>query len=155
VRNFAVCGGNQRRGFTTGELLISVALLAVVITLTIGLFVMLMNASTKGLDQTVAIDICQNKLDQAAQSSANKWVIYNSEAHSVTDPRSPTTFHYILNYDELTEHKTKAMGDMYRLDMEVYWWPEDPNQHKVSTRVEMGRLSVRLSRVVYVQNMKP
>lgn len=116
-----------------------------------------MNASSKGLDQTVALDIAQNKLDFAAQSTPSKWTFWSSEEHSVTDPRTPTPFYYVLTPVELsnaTSDYTNRMGDVYRLDMEVYWWPEDPTKQKVSTRAEYGRLSVKLSRVVYIENMK-
>ena len=147
-------GVRRNRGLTLAELVIAIGLLASIIVIVIGLFVKLMNASTKGLDQTVALDIAQNKLDQAAQSSPSKWLIYNSEAHSVTDPRTPTTFHYTLTPRELTSNSAadNKMGDMYHLDLEVYWWPEKDKE--VSTRRDMGRLSVKLSRVVYIENMK-
>ena len=135
--------------------MIAIALLSVIIVIVIWLFLKLMTASTKGLDQTVALDIAQNKLDQASQSSASKWLVYNSEAHSVSDPRTPTVFYYTMVASELTDAsvaKSNMMGDMYKLDLEVYWWPE--GEHKVSVRQEMGRLSVRLSRIVYIENMK-
>ena len=143
-----------RTGLTLAELMIAIALLLVVTVIVIGLFLKLMTASTKGLDQTVALDIAQNKLDQAAQSSASKWLIYNSEAHSVSDSRTPTIFHYVMTADELTATVpgSNTMGDMYKLDLEVYWWPEEDK--RVSTRHEMGRLSVKLSRIVYIENMK-
>ncbi|CAN0446559.1 unnamed protein product, partial [Phaeothamnion confervicola] len=86
--------GRRKGGFTTAELLVAFALLAVIITVVIGLFVKLMNASSKGLDQTVALDIAQNKLDFAAQSTPSKWTFWASEEHSVTDPRTPTPFYY-------------------------------------------------------------
>ena len=144
----------RQLGVTLGESMVAIAILAVLIVVVIGLFVKLMSASTKGLDQTVALDIAQNKLDQASQSSAGKWQTGNSEAHSVSDPRTPTVFYWQMGMDELTEADptVNLMGDVYKLDLEVYWWPEKGGN--VSHRLEYGRQSVRLSRIVYIENMK-
>jgi type II secretory pathway pseudopilin PulG len=170
----------RARGFSMGELLIAVALLGLVIVTVIGLFVTLMNGSTKGLDQTVALDIAQNELDFCAGSAPAKWLALNngtlglSETHTVTDPRSPIPFYWVLTPTELSEPsgvtgaaaydfaahpKTNAMGDMYRLDMDVYWWPDAAktsviNVTSIASRGGMGRLSVHLSRIVYIENMK-
>lgn len=160
---------NRLRGLTFAEVMIALAILGVVVVTVIGLFVKLMDASTKGLDQTVAIDIAQNRLDLVASSPANKWGGYvTSTDMTVIDPRSTTTFYYSMKATELSSAggspppvdppaSDNMMGDLYRVDIEVYWWPQDTNHASGSGRVhkEMGRLSVQLSRLVYVENMKP
>ena len=145
-------------GLTFAELMISLALLAVVIVVVIGLFVKLLNASTKGLDQTVALDIAQNRLDVVASSPASKWAGFAStQGMAIVDSRSMTTFHYKLIYEELSSPGGQAdskMGDLYRVDVEVFWWPDDQNNPQAAKRTEMGQLKVNLSRIVYIENMK-
>ena len=162
----------HRRGrpaFSFGELLIAIMLLALIIVVVVGLFVKLMNASTKGLDQTVALDIAQNKLDFAAASTPAKWTFFSSEPHSITDPRTPTPFYYVLTAKDMSSYvgppghllpPSDLMGDLYKLDIDVYWWPANLNVTNVTVtqgtvRQEIGRLSVHLSRAVYIANMKP
>lgn len=138
--------------------MISFALLAVVIVVVIGLFVKLLNASTKGLDQTVALDIAQNRLDVVASSPASKWEGYSKSTDMVVvDSRTATTFHYKLTYQELSSPGGQAdnkMGDLYLVNVEVFWWPDDQKNPQASKRTEMGQLKVNLSRIVYVENMK-
>jgi Tfp pilus assembly protein PilV len=145
-------------GLTFAELMISFALLAVVIVVVIGLFVKLLNASTKGLDQTVALDIAQNRLDVVAASPASKWAGFAKTVDmAIVDSRSNTTFYYNLTWDELSKDGIKIdnkMGDLYRVDVEVFWWPDDANNPKASQRIEAGKLRVNLSRIVYIENMK-
>lgn len=147
-------------GLTFAELMISFALLAVVIVVVIGLFVKLLNASTKGLDQTVALDIAQNRLDVVAASPASKWLGFAKTVDmAIVDSRSNTTFYYNLTWNELSENGVNIdnkMGDLYRVDVEVFWWPENtnPSNAKAAERVEMGKLRVNLSRIVYIENMK-
>lgn len=176
-------------GLSFGEILIAIALIGLIIVVVMGLFVKLMNASTKGLDQTVALDIAQNKLDYTGSSTPRIWMKWHSqfisahvtqfwssnttsaatitgEAHSISDPRTPTLFYYTLTATELTDKGvgpdpfksdyTNQMGDIYKLDMDVYWWPETAtSKNSNATRSEFGRLSVHLDRIVFIENMKP
>ena len=179
--------GRRHRAFSMAELLIAVVILGVVIVTVMGLFLMLMNGSTKGLDQTVALDIAQNELDFCAGSTPAKWLALNggvmgeAETHPVTDSSTNTTFYWVLTPTELSvtptplnvssppvasdpfnialNPNTNAMGDVYRLDMDVYWWPAAQNATTINvTSIAsvsgFGRLSVHLSRLVYIENMK-
>jgi hypothetical protein len=172
------------------ELLVAVALMAVVIVSVMGLFLMLMNGSTKGLAQTVALDLAQNQLDYCAGSTPVKWYALDNnsgilggvaQVQYLTDSTSTTTFYWVLTPTELSvtpnplnhsspplpsdpfnpvlNPNTNQMGDVYKLDMDVYWWPDARNSFvysldSIASRATMGRMSVHLSRVVYIENMK-
>lgn len=137
--------------FTVAELVVAIGLLAVIAVVVIGLFVRITASSSKSADQTVALEIANRVLDQYANSSPADWETASSKQDLQTrDPASKTTFHYHLESRPLT-HSTSNMGDMYRLDVNVYWWT---NREAEDTRRDYGRLRVRLSRCVFVEQIK-
>ena len=47
------------------------------------------------------------------------------------------------------------MGDLYRLDVDVYWWPNDPTKlTKTPNRRDYGKLEVHLARCVFVERFR-
>lgn len=137
--------------FTVSELVVAIGLLAIIAVVVIGLFVRITASSSKSVDQTVALEIANRVLDQYANSSPSEWDSASSQQDLQTrDPASKTTFHYHLESRPLT-NGTSKMGDMYRLDVNVYWWT---NKESEDQRRDYGRLRVRLSRCVFVEQIK-
>jgi hypothetical protein len=125
----------------------AIGILALVLTVLIGFFLRLNVSSSKSSDQTVAFELASRLLEEAAESGPEDWqTAPGTEQLQSQDFAGNTTFHHRLTSTLLDSGDT-AMGEMYRLDVEVWWAPK-------SERVGTGKLRVRLSRAVFVENHK-
>jgi hypothetical protein len=123
-------------------------LLAVIAIVLIGLFVRLTASSSKSSDQVVAAEIASRLLEQYAHASPENWMTASAQQGLQTrDPGSSTVFYYQLKPRLITDPSSSQMGDLYRLDVDVYWWQ---NQSQPNRR-DYGRLNVHLARVVFVE----
>lgn len=121
--------------------------LVFVCTLLLGLF----RSSTKGEDQTVALELADKMLTQMALTDPALWpgIVSDPNILYTHDPSVQTEFRAEYRADPLPEPAdTLGMGDLYDVTVRVYWW-SDSGPDK--TRSGYGRQTVSLSRVIYVE----
>ncbi len=161
-----------RIGLSVGEIVVAIGLLGVVIVFVLAVFTKLMASSSKSSSQTVGLLLAQRRMDQAMRAGPPGWG---------TDPPLSTTEdlplyeenqsqgvhvyqHDDMNQIEYWQHfkaeriQRKAMGDLWRLTVDVVWWPSDvaaPIKSTDNVRQGQGRLSLTLSRAYYHQYVKP
>lgn len=142
----------MRRGFTIGELIVALGLLAVIATVVVGLFLRLTVSSTKSEDQTVALEIANRLLDEYAEADPSTWNVSANQDLETHDPSSKTTFYYRLRNRKISDD-SNPMGYLFRLDVDVSWWPADPaNPHASTMHRRYGKTTLHLSRVVFVED---
>lgn len=138
--------------FTMAELVLSMGLLALIATVVIGLFVRFTVSSTKSTDQTAALELANQVLDEFADASPSYWNQTGTKEFQTHDDVTRTTFSYRLDY-RLLSPPTAQMGDLYRLDVQVSWWPDSSGTLQ-NQRRDYGKLHLNLSRTVFVENLK-
>ena len=146
---------SRRSGLTVAELVVSIGFLAIIAVVVIGLFVRLTASSSKSADQSVALEIASRLLDEYARASPEDWKGVAAQQDLQTrDPGSKTTYYYRLRHKQIDDGKS-MMGDLYRLDVDVFWWPDDPTKlDKTPSRRDYGKLKVSLGRVVFVERFR-
>ena len=128
----------------------AMALLMVIVTFLAGLFTHLFIASNKSLDSSIALELADSVLNQANDSDPATWpALAASQALYNRDPRSTTEFHTVLSFPP-TPVLTHDMGQMYEVNVEVYWMGDNPGE----SRRDYGRQAVKLSKIIYVSNMQ-
>ncbi|MBX3170204.1 MAG: hypothetical protein KF760_22555 [Candidatus Eremiobacteraeota bacterium] len=128
----------------------AMALLLLVLTFLAGLFLHLFVASNKSLDSSIALEIADSVLNQAADSDPASWAaIAETQAIYNHDPRTPTEFRTELSFPG-TPTLEHDMGQIYEVSVEVYWMSDQPSR----TRQQYGRQSVKLTKAIYVSNMR-
>lgn len=134
--------------------MLGIGLLALIVVFVIGLFARLNIAATKSVDKSVAMELAQRVLDSAAAVAPAQWDTFRGtqDLASRTTPVT-TTYFYELDSRVLTA-PNEPMGDLYRLDVEVSWWPADSSNAQKSRRRDYGKLHLRLSRVIWVEAMR-
>lgn len=129
----------------------AMALLLIVLVFVSGLFLHLFVSSTKSLDSSVALDIADSILTQANDSDPSTWpALAQAQQLYNHDPRTTTQFDSQLSYRDTS--LDSIMGKAYEITVEVYWMGSNPSQNP--NRRSYGRQSVRLSKIVYVSDMK-
>lgn len=141
----------NRVGLSLAEIVLAIGLLAILITVMIGLFLRLNLGATKTLDRTMALELANRILEEHAGNSPQTWNIEARFRSGEGVGRAPLDFEYKLDATLLSE-PNNPMGDLYRLDADVSWWPE---VDKAGPRRDYGMLHLRLSRVVFVQSLRP
>lgn len=139
-------------------MVVALALLAVITVATTVFFLRLIMSSTKGADQTVALELADSVLNQSADLPPGDWAALHDEHSAVLQSHgeeAPTVYTYRLDVNEVEGARAWAtpappddhvMGGLYRLDVEVTWWDTG---HK-----QLGRLRAHASRVVFVERLK-
>ena len=152
------------------EMVLAVGLLALMVVFVAGLFTRLLAASSKSSTQTVGLLFAQRRLDAAQRNGPPNWgaaspiseVAGNyregssdSQGVYLTDEAAQTTFFYRF---EANRVESKPMGDLYRLSVDVVWWPSTgataKNAQPGETGHGTGKQSVSLARVFYQHNVK-
>jgi prepilin-type N-terminal cleavage/methylation domain-containing protein len=141
-----------RRGFTIAELVLAIGLLGIIAVVVIGLFVRFTISSTKSSDHTVASELATKLLDDYVDSDPAFWDVHANQELRSHDTETSTTFTYQLDY-KLLSGSDAEMGDLYRLDVFVSWWP-DGGEGKRNQRRDYGQLHLNLSRIVFVERLK-
>ncbi len=136
-----------------GEVVLAMALLLIFIVFLAGLFLRLFQSSSKGLDSSIALGIAESALSQVNDAAPSTWpTLMGSQGVTNRDPRTTAEFvtEYAYSQPSLPPDAID-MGDVYEVTVAVYWM----DQSRVAgNRRDYGRQSVRLSRLVYVSNMK-
>lgn len=140
-------------GLTLLEVMIAMLLLATLFLSLTGLFTHLFASSTKGVDQTVAVQIAEGILENAASTSPDSWTHLDTQEKAILDPSSKTQFHTKFTWTPQLG-APNSMGDGYLLEAEVWWWSNDPNNSSSAHRDGYGKNSVLLRRFLYLQNVK-
>ncbi len=143
---------SRSRAFTIAELVLSIGLLAVIAVVVIGLFLRFTVSSTKSSDQTVALELANQLLDQYVDADPDFWDLKADQEFRTHDTETATEFSYRLDFRQLSNSDAQ-MGDLYRLDVYVSWWPDGGDRDK-NQRRDYGQLHLNLSRVVFVENLK-
>ena len=128
----------------------AMGLLLVIVVFVAGLFLHLFVASSKSLDSSIALELADSVLTQAADSDPATWpALAATQSIYNRDPRTTTEFNTVLTFPPAPslEHD---MGKMYEVSVEVYWMGNNP----ASSRQSYGRQAVKLSKVIYVSDMK-
>ena len=132
-----------KRGLTIAEVLVAIALLGTIVVSTALVFTSLLSSSTKSTDSSAALYYAQTQLDEAAKAGPPDWGgLTGSQEIYTHDPVAPTTFSHQLTATLIYSPPATriSMGDLYQLDLVVYWWSSSPG----ATRRGMGQLSTRL-----------
>ncbi|MFN8608772.1 MAG: type II secretion system protein [Vulcanimicrobiota bacterium] len=141
------------RGYTLSEVILAMALLLIFIVFLVGLFVRLFQSSSKGLDSSIALGIAESVLSQVNDANPSTWpTLMGAQGVINRDPRTTAEFvtEYAFSQPSLPAADVE-MGDVYEVTVAVYWMDQSRTN---GTRRDYGRQSVRLSRLVYVSNMK-
>lgn len=146
--------GNQG-GLTLAEVVLALGLLATISLSLVALFSKLIASSTKTGDLSAGRILAEKVLDRAVRNGpSSNWGLGGSlgGTRDITtrDEASHTTFIYSVT-PSLLKEQVWAPGAwrttrLYHVEVEVYWWVDDPTQ----SRVDLGRLSTNLSQVVEV-----
>lgn len=137
-------------GLSIAEIVLALGLLGVLITALLGLFTQLLASSTKNVDQSTAIQIAEDALDDCARRDPALWsldtqkVIYSHSTESNAPMRCKVTAQLVNGSDN-------PMGDLYRVEASVTWW----GQSQGKSREGFGQQEVHLNRMLYVESMKP
>jgi prepilin-type N-terminal cleavage/methylation domain-containing protein len=143
-----------RRGFTISELVVAIGLLAIIAVVVIGLFVRITVSSSKSVDQSAALELAHRVLDEYADADPSTWDAVESDQDLQThDPALKTTFYYRLSNRRISTAEDE-MGNLYRLDVDVSWWPANAANPQPGQRRDYGKLSLQLSRTVFVEQFK-
>lgn len=136
-----------------GEVVLAMALLLIFIVFLAGLFLRLFQSSTKGLDSSIALGIAESALSQVNDAAPSTWpTLMGSLGVINRDPRTTAEFVTEYTYSQPTlPPDAIEMGDVYEVTVAVYWMDQS---RTAGNRRDYGRQSVRLSRLVYVSNMK-
>jgi len=140
----------RQLGLSLAEVIVSIALLGVIVVSTVLLFLSLQRSSNKTTDSSAALTYAQAVLDQAVAEGPPDWGGPGGSRDLYThDAVTRTTFTHELAAQLVYSPSSTAlpMGDLYRLDVTVYWWSDAPDQ----TRQGMGKLSTKLGRLVFVE----
>ena len=135
-----------RRALSLLEVILSTLLLTVCLVFVITILISLLRSSTKGEDQTVALELADKLLTQVAAADPVEWDVIVNESHKLYthDPQIPTEF--LAEYTS-TPVKQLTMGELYDITLSVYWWAP-----RTQTRIGYGRQAVTLQRTVYVES---
>lgn len=134
------------------ELVLAIGLLAIIAVVVIGLFVRFTVSSTKSSDQTAALELAHKLLDEYADADPSFWDVSADQELTTHDTQTSTEFVYRLDYEQLSPNDAQ-MGDLYRLDVFVAWWP-DGGARERNQRRDYGQLHLNLSRLIFVENLK-
>jgi Tfp pilus assembly protein PilV len=162
----------DRIGLSVGEVVVAIGLLGVVVVFVLAVFTKLMASSTKSSSQTIGLLLAQRRMDQAMRSGPPGWggnppVSTTEDLPLYEENQSQST--HVYQHDEMNgieywQHfkaeriQRKTMGDLWRLTVDVVWWPSDvaaPIKSTDNVRQGQGRLSLTLSRAYYHQFVKP
>ena len=154
-----------------GEMVIAVGLLGVIVVFIAALFTRLLAASAKSSNQTVGMIFAQRRLDAAQRTGPPYWggtdkmtadgngdfkeTTSDSEGVYFQDDQAQTSFYYRFEAHLI---KADAMGDLYKLSVDVVWWPSTKGVADKAKTTDVGhgtgKKSLSLSRVFYHPNIK-
>lgn len=145
-------GGQRRTGLSLLEILLATAILTVCLVFVITLLLGLFRSSTKGEDQTIALEIADRLLSQISNADPSKWDQIAADPNVVYthDTRTQTVFSTDLQYTQLLaapadSPTTPQMGDIYDVSVDVSWWDQSQK------RAGYGQQKVTLKRTIYVE----
>jgi len=142
----ADCKRSRRYGLSLLEVLLATLLLTVCLIFVITLLISLLRTSTKGEDQTVALEVADKLLTQLAAAVRSQWAdLVDDPVQLYThDPAIPTEFRAEYQANSV---KVLSMGELYDVTLSVFWWAPQSTPN----RNGYGRQSVTLQRTVYVE----
>lgn len=146
-----------RRGFRAGlnlsEVLIAIALLALLLVTTLVLFAQLLASTTKSGYQDVANLYADQLLEQVSASPnpgspAFPTLRTGEKEFLVQGDQSPTKFVYRIDATQMDVGT--SVGERWFIEVEVRWWVEDLESTETA-RAGYGELRVAQSRLVYAK----
>lgn len=146
--------GKVRQGLTLAETVLALGLLTTIALAVIGVFSKLLTAGVKNADQSVGRALAEKVLDRALQEGPPGWGVgsgstqINLYSH---DNYSGTSFTYSVTPVRLTTPKpTYPMGNVYHVQVEVYWW--NGAHDGTGSRREVGKLWTRIEQLRYYED---
>lgn len=157
--------------------MIAIGLVGTLVVVTAALFTKLMASSTKSTNQTVGLLFAQRRMEAALGTGPPFWgaaspMTYDAVRRTWTESATDTTgfgggpgggvYTTDENNKTLFYHKLEAtlvraqmMGDMYRLKVDVIWWPNlTGSEPQAVVRQGVGKQSITLTRLFYYQKVK-
>jgi type II secretory pathway pseudopilin PulG len=129
------------------ELLFAIAVLSVALVSLLGVFTVMINATSKSTGLSAGVLFAERRLEEAAaKGSPTPIPEFGSEGIYTHDSASGTRFYYSLRSTHLCDSAGPGLGQAWLMEVEVYWWSEDPDQ----MRAGMGRTATRVGRIIYV-----
>lgn len=139
------------RGYSLGEVVIALALMAILLVFVSGLFLKLFQSSTKGLDASIALQMAESTMIQAKDADPASWPSLSGSRQVINRDTQVTSEFVTEVVASNPPISSNEMGEVYELTVAVYWMDQSKDP---ASRRGYGRQSVRLSRLVYVSNMK-
>lgn len=125
------------------ELLVSFALLAGVVLALTGLFLYLLQSSSKSQDLTVGRVFAEARLEQYLAQGLYLASGTGSEVIYSHDSATQTTFSYRIDSTSAPMPSASSKSGYY-VEVEVWWWSDAPGR----TRAHRGQLFTKLGRLV-------
>ncbi len=129
-------------GMTIVELALAIVVLAIAMVGVIGVFLTLLNSTTRSGDRSAAQLVAQTQLERVAD---NQNFVARSGVHRVYShgDEIPVTFNYNLETTELSRSGEETRA--FYVEVTVYWMVDDPNQGRLGSG---DKLSISLGRVM-------
>ena len=155
----------RNSGFSLLELMVCIGILTTGIIFIVEIFGSMLNASTKGADWSVATYLAASELDKMVYSPGQlNFVIQNSTGNVYQGPPynyhpgtyepigvaslNKTTYYITDTVREIKKNGTRAL---YQVDVRVDWFvPSPPDSNVMPLTQGYGKLSTKLSRLIYV-----
>ncbi len=133
-----------RRALTVAEIVIAMALLAVLLVTLAGLLSKLLASTNKSGDQTAGLELCQHVLDQVVARGTydTSTAVIRHQLYTHHDQAS-TEFTYQVTSNPVTMPNSAPNG--YYVVVDAWWWGQTA---ATGNRAGMGKLHAQLGRLV-------
>lgn len=141
--------GRRQDGLTLAEIVISLALLASLTVVVIGLFSKMLSSGGKQAEQGVARRLADKVLTKAVRQGPPGWGGAGTNYEDTVELKSgrselTTKYTYQVQVDHV---RSTDLGDLKRVQVQVTWWPDATDGDNM--RMDRGRLSLNVDQLVY------
>jgi type II secretory pathway pseudopilin PulG len=140
-----VAADKKRNGFSLGEVIVALGLMSFVALVVVGVFLTLMQSSTKNREQIAAELLTESLLEKATAAGPPAWGVEGKlgQPLSAGDSALSNDTYYQVDSTLVAEER----GEMWEVSVTVAWWSENANMD--GSRVGHGNTHVTGTRSVY------
>jgi type II secretory pathway pseudopilin PulG len=131
----------RKNGFSLGEVIVALGLMSFVALVVVGVFLTLMQSSTKNREQVAAELLTESLLEKATAAGPPSWGIEGKLGEPLPAHRDDT--YYQVDSKLVAEER----GEMWEVSVTVAWWSDDSKLD--SAHIGHGNTHVTGTRSVY------